>query len=430
MTADPARPGEAKALRAASILAAVLAVLLQAWPHWVDIEREQYTRGGAWEPRVKAILDVGRVALLDGPYLSLRIDRKFEPVDRRVNDLGYSVLSYGWARLTRQPLDRQDLMRVNLLVLLSALGALFLVASPWQRLLSAAVLCFVPIPLPFFRSPDPLATHGSLAVLGIALAGSAPRAAWLVRPLALGVALFLVHKIRSAYALYAGAALLASAGVEAWRSAQPAPLWRTLAVFAICLPLEAAWQIPLARRQQDPRLLDQDTLGTHPIYIALLEGIGFSENPWGIKPWDPWIATYLAERYRLDPVDVGSAESERRARRTYFELWRESPFAMLALYAGRVPAVCGQDVFAGVPGAVLLAAAGWGALAACWRCPRGGSLLALASLAMTLCVLFQTVVLDPRPLYAYPLRIVSGVSLAVCLGALLEHRFAHRARAS
>jgi hypothetical protein len=205
---------------------------------------------------------------------------------------------------------------------------------------------------------------------------------------------------------------------------------RALLVLAICLPLEAAWQIPLARRAHDPRLVDQDTLGTHPIYITLLEGIGFSENPWGIKPWDPWIATYLGDRYGLEPVDVGSAESERRARKAYFELWREAPVSFAALYAGRIPVACANEIFGGLPGATLLTAAACAALAACWRCSNRAGVLALASLAVTLCVLFQTVVLDPRPLYAYPLRIVSGVSLALCLGSLLEHRFGHDARAS
>jgi len=398
---------------------------LQAWPHLADIEADRYTHGGAWEPRVKAILDVGRVALLDGPYLSLRIDRRFEPVDRRVNDLGYSVLSYVWARLVRQPPNRQDLMRVNLLVLLCAMALLFVVASPWPRLLSAALLCFLPIPLPFFRSPDPLATHGSLAVLGIALAAAVPTVASWPVSLGLGVVLFLVHKIRSAYALYAAAGLIAAASVEAYRTRTRRPLLRMLAALVICLPLEAAWQAPLARRSQDPRLIDQDTLGTHPIYIALLEGIGFSDNPWGIKPWDPWIATYLSERYGLEPVDVGSAESERRARQAYFELFREAPFRFIALYAGRVPTFASQHFFLGTPGALLLLVAAGGAFAACWRCSGRGSVLALAALAMTSCVLFQTVVLDPRPLYAYPLRIASGVALALSLGVWLEHRLGH-----
>jgi hypothetical protein len=40
-------------------------------------------------------------------------------------------------------------------------------------------------------------------------------------------------------------------------------------------------------------------------------------------------------------------------------------------------------------------------------------------MAMTACLLFQTVVLDPRLLYAYPLRVATAATLAFALALLL-----------
>jgi hypothetical protein len=411
------RPGAA-ALARASWAAAALLVAAQAWPHLVDIRRDQYALGGAWEPRVKAILDVSRVAARGGPYLSVPAGERFEPPDLKVNDLGYSAFGYVWGRALGRPLNRRVLMLVNLAVLLVSLGALLASTEPLPRLFVCLLLFFTPIPVPAYRSPDPLATHASLALLGIAVASAVMRR-WPYWGHALaGLALFAIHKVRSAYALYAGAALVAVALVGAWRTRSRQPLLRAGVALAASFALEALWQIPLQLRAADPRVTQQDALGTHPIYIPLLEGVGWSENGWGIKPWDPWVAQYLADRFGGDPVNVGSKESERRARRAYFDLWLQDAPHLLAVYASRLPQAAREHCFGGVAGALALLLLLPAALVASWsRAPPTLWLLGGAAV-LTACVLFQTIVLDPRQLYAYPLRIVSGLTLA-CAAALL-----------
>ncbi len=413
-------PNATAGLARLSWAAAALALLVQVYPHVGDLVRNQYARGSAWEPRVKAILDVSRVATRGGPYLAVPAGSLFQPVDRKVNDLGFSAFAYAWGGITGQPLNRRLLMGINLGILVSALLALLASAPPRARLATVVVLLLVPIPVPAYRSPDPLATHGSLMLWGIVIAASMTRAWPVWAHASLGGALFVIHTIRSAYALYAVAALLAVAGIEALRTRAKAPLLRALVVLTACLPLHILWQVPLAHRAADRRVVQQDTLGTHPIYIALLEGVGWSENRWGLKPADPWVASYLAVRFGLEPVDVGTVESERRARLTYRELWREAPLHLLGVYASRVPQAVREHTFGGVVGGALLLLALPAAVLVAWsrRDPLPGLLLALA--ALTACLLFQTLVLDPRLLYAYPLRLASGLALALALSVLAD----------
>lgn len=414
-------------LRPTSLATSGLALALQVYPHLVDLWRDDYVRGAAWEPRVKAILDVSRVAARGGPYLAVPEGTRFEPVDWKVNDLGFSAFGYVWARLTGQPLKRRMLMGLNLAILAAAVVALLAASPPLARLAASGVLMLTPIPVAAYRSPDPLAAHGSLVLLGIALAAA------VVRPwpywsfAAMGAALFVIHKIRSAYGLYAIAALAAVALWGTWRARNRAPLLRAALVLGACLALEVPWRLPLAARAADPRVTRQDTLGTHPIYIALLEGVGWSDNRWGIKAWDPWVATFLAERYGGEPVNVGSAESERRARRAYLELWREDPLHLIAVYASRLPSAANDHVFGGTLGALALLFAVPAAVAFGWRQPDAAQGLLLAATALTLCLVFQTVVLDPRLLYAYPLRIASGLTLAFASATLWEARGTVRA---
>lgn len=402
-----------------SLAAAALAGVVQAWPHLLAIERDAYPPGSAWEPRVKAIVDVSRVAARGGPYLCVPLESGFQPADLKVNDLGFSALGYVWGRGLGRPLNRRVLMVANLGILLAALLALFAAATPLARLVSAAVLLLVPIPVPEYLSPDPLAAHASLAMLGIVLAASTLRRwpLWTYAPLAL--ALFAIHKIRSAYALYAGAAILAVALLGAWRARRREPLLRAALLLLLCVPLELLWRLPLLARAADPRVTQQDTIGTHPIYIALLEGIGWSENRWGIKASDPWVSTFLAERYGGPAVDVGTAESERRSRAAYFELLREDPLHLALVYASRLPAAARDHVLGGLVGGLLLVAAAATAALQSWRRPRSDDGLLFAGMAMTACLLFQTVVLDPRLLYAYPLRVATAATLAFALALLL-----------
>ena len=123
--------------------AGALALLVQAYPHVGDLIHNRYAPGSAWEPRVKAILDVSRVATRGGPYLAVPSGSGLAPVDRKVNDLGFSAFAYAWGRLSGRPLNRRLLMGLNLSVLLTALLAL-LASMPPQRgspRLSCSCLC-------------------------------------------------------------------------------------------------------------------------------------------------------------------------------------------------------------------------------------------------------------------------------------------------
>ena len=404
-----------------SWLAVVLAILVQAQPHADDVYHDRYANGGAWESRVKGILDVSRVAVRGGPFLAVPAGASFEPVDLKVNDLGYSALGYAWGKVFGRPLNRRLLMGINLGLLLVALLALLALTPPGPRLAVVAVLLLVPIPVPAYRSPDPLATHGSLLLLGVVIAASASRRWPIWVHALLGGALFAVYTIRSAYAFYGASALLAVAVVECLRTRARAPLLRALVVLGVAIALNLAWQVPLARRAADPRIVQQDALGTHPVYIPLLEGVGWSENRWGIKPWDPWVATYLGERFHLDPVDVGTKESERRARQTYRELWMEAPLHLMGVYLSRVPQAVREHAFGGLAGAVGLLLALPLALLVTWR-RKDPLLFALlvAATTLTACVAFQTIVLDPRLLYAYPLRLASALTLAFSASVLVD----------
>ena len=358
-------------------MVAALALLVQAWPHINNVVQNQYKKGAAWEPRVDAILEVSRVASSGGPFLAIPSGSSFEPVDLAVNDLGFSAFGYFWGRLTGSPADRRVLMVLNLVLLLAACTALFALFPPEARLAIAVVLLVVPVPVPEYRSPDPLATHGTLLLIGVTIAASLTRAWPRWTHALLGAVLFFMHAIRSAYAFYATAALLAVVAFEFARTRDRALWLRGGVLLSSALTLGLLWQVPLKARAHDPRILQQDALGTHPVYIPLLEGIGWSTNRWGIKPWDPWVSSYLAERFKGDAVNVGTKESERRARITYGELWRRS-----APWTG----------------------------------------LIVGSAALTACVLFQTVVLDPRLLYAYPLRLASALTFALAVGVLVEAR--------
>lgn len=412
----------------ASWVLAALAVLVQAWPHIDNVVQNQYKKGAAWEPRVAAILEVSRVAAAGGPFLAIPSGSSFEPVDLTVNDLGFSAFGYFWGRLSGSPADRRVLMALNLFLLLAALAALFTLFPPEARLAIAAVLLVVPVPVSEYRSPDPLATHGTLLLLGVTIAASTARAWPIWSHALLGAVLFGMHAIRSAYAFYATAALLAVVGFELLRTRERAVLGRGGVLLLCAFILALLWQIPLDRRANDPRILQQDALGTHPVYIPLLEGIGWSTNRWGIKPWDPWVSSYLAERFKGEAVNVGTKESERRARITYGELWREAPFHLLGVYARRVPDAVSAHFVGGLLGGLGLLLVLPPALLVCWRLSAPWTGLLVGAASLTACVLFQTVVLDPRLLYAYPLRLASALTFVLGVVVLCDARRADRTR--
>lgn len=405
---------------------ACLAALPQVAAHVGDLWAGKFA-GSAYEPRVAAILDVSRVGVARGPYLSVPAGDAFEPVDRKVNDLGFSSLAYAWGRITGRPATRRTLGAFNLVLLLLALGALIGVTPARTRWVVAPALLAFPLVVADYRSPDPLASHGSLSIL--ALSSGAAIALDLALPWAavLGALLFAIHKVRSAYALYGLAVLAAVALSEARYGRGRRVLLRLGVVLLAFAALETPWHLALGARDRDPRVIRQDTIGTHPVWIALIEGLGWSPrngvsgvtNRWGLEPYDPRMASFMARRLGLPPVDVGTRESERRARHLYLSFLREDPVHVLEIYVSRLPGVAREHVALGLPGALLWIVLVPTAIALTWRArdvPLASVLAATGT--MTACVLFQTVALDPRRLYAYPLIFLTALGLSLSVAAV------------
>jgi hypothetical protein len=177
----------------------------------------------------------------------------------------------------------------------------------------------------------------------------------------------------------------------------------------------------VARRAADPRVRERDVLPAHNVYNPLVSGVGFSPNRWGIEPWDPWVAAFLAERTGQPPVRVETFESERRARVVYLQLWKEAPAHLLRLYLGRVPEAFRKHGWLGLWGAALWAVALLLALPRAWRRRDGPSVALLIAPALVAAGLVaQIVLIDPRLLYSYPLRFTSALALLTAWSVLAE----------
>lgn len=392
-------------LKRLGLAAIALSCIPQLYLHTRDAWTGTYT-GSAYEPRVKAILDVSRVAAKGGPYLCVPNEGKFEPADQLVNDLGVSFFGYVSAKLTGRPISRGSLLWLNLFIFVVSIVALALVTPVPYHFAIAACLIVSHVCVSEYRSPDPLATHGALALAAVAIASARKDNLWF--GLGLGVGLMVVHKIRSPYAMYALAAALV---VDAVTQGRRGRAWVGMAIGVVVIAIP--WNLALRARAHDSQVTQLDTLGTHPIGIALLEGVGWSENKWGIKPFDPWVAEYLSKKYNLPAVNVGTEESERRAWKAYWSLWREDPLHLAGVYLKRAPLVR-QHVILGYVGMVALVIIVPVAFVLTWgKRDVTGFLIALT--VLTACLIFQTAVLDPRLLYAYPLRILSDLLLNVSI---------------
>ena len=157
------------------------------------------------------------------------------------------------------------------------------------------------------------------------------------------------------------------------------------------------------------------------MFKPLLTGIGWTDNRWGIAPWDPRVAQFIADRLGVAPIPIFTRESERRARAVYVSLWREAPLYLAGLYLARLPAAFRDHFFLGWVGAGswLLATA----VGLFWGGRRGEpvhSAITVAAAVLVLSLVSQSAILDPRLLYAYPLTVVSALALSIALTALVR----------
>lgn len=404
----------------------LVAAILAALPHFAryasEVERDEYP--GDFNPwRIQALLGVARVAVNGGPFATTHDEAGLTTEPGLLDDLGMAAIVDGVSRLRGRPGGRRLLGRIDLVFVAAAYVSLLLAFPRAHRLGLTAVFLAFPIAVPEWRSPDVLAIHGALAALAVAAALGVQR----VRPgwlsAALGLLFFVLHKMRAAYGLYAIAAAFAAALGLALLRRSPRPLLRPLLALVVFLGLGVPWNAALDARTSDPRVGKRAELHGHNLYGALVSGVGWSENPWGLRPWDPVVSTFIAERTGSEPVPLETLAGERRARQVYLSLWREAPLALLGIYLGRLPfAVDAYFPFGWIGGAAWLGL-GLAAARLAWRRRDSEALVeTLAPQLLVAALLLQVMLVDTRPLYAYPLRFNVALAVAAAATSLVQLR--------
>ena len=433
---DPPGDGDRRRRwRTLALVLACLAALPQLVTYWSYVHQGQYP-GSAFKPRLDAMLEVSAVAARHGPILAMGGPRLFRAVDRIQPDLGLPALADVLGRLRGEPISLRTLGAINLAFLGLALFSLIAALPAPHRWGLVPLFLLVPLYSAAYVSADIPTIHGAFAVLAFVVPLTILRteATWVAA--GAGVLLVVVFWFRAVYGYYGALTLLA---MMAWMlllrrdRTRVRVLRGTMAALLATALLSVPWSLALRARRRDPRLPDKDAIGTHDVFKPLISGIGWTPNRWGIAPWDPRVAQFIGDRLGVDPIPIFTNESEKRARVVYASLWREAPGHLAKLYLARIPRAFSDDFFGGAVGtaAWLLAAAG--ALAWSWR--RGESdhsPIVLGSAVMILCLVAQSVLLDPRLLYAYPLRVMSALGLGasltsiVLLGSPLVHAYRSR----
>ncbi|MEO5761741.1 MAG: hypothetical protein ABIR28_05445 [Vicinamibacteria bacterium] len=402
-----------------------LVTLLSAAPQCFDyarhIVRSDFS-GSTYGPRVDATLQASTATLQGGPFATVPAKGGFSVAAGLINDLGVASIISGWTRITGAQATTTTLGWINFWVLLTA-GVLLVFAFPLKlRAFLIPVFLFVPMVVPTYDSVDSVAIHGAMAAFAVAAALLTLRAPRLWPLPALGVLTFLVHKIRMVYSLYE--AMVVVVGVlAAWRLFRTSRPMRAAGLvllgFVAC---EIPWRIAVEARLRDVRLMEKDALPSHNTYETLISGIGWTPNPWGLKPEDPWVAQFLADTFRSPVVHIASVEGERRARAFYLRLVREQPGALARLYVGRIPMALSEYSLLGTPGAVAWVTLGALALAlSLRRRDLEGFVTVLAPVGLAATLILQIIVIDSRYVYSYPLGVVSALVLAAAIPVIFRN---------
>jgi hypothetical protein len=423
VAAGPDRVGPDAAPRARVLLRvatalACLAALPQLITYAGYVRRGDYP-GSAYQPRLDAMIEVSRTASAGGPLAAMGGPLQFRGVERIQPDLGVSIVADLLGRARGRPIGLRTLGTLNLAFLAAALfGLIAVLPAPYHAGL-IPVFLFVPLYSQAYVSADIPTIHGALSVLAFLLAVVAARGVPPWAALLVGLSIFVLHRFRAAYGLYCMATMLAVSAWIFWRRREKRLLIAPTGALAAVIALAVAWNVGIGRRAQDERFADKDVIGTHDVFKPLVSGVGWTPNRWDIEPWDPRVAQFMADRLGLQPVGVFTGESERRARIVYTSLWQEAPRHLVRLYLARVPGAFLDQFVMGRLGVGLWLAAAGIALARGWkRRETGCSPLIVGAATMVLCVVAQSVVLDPRPLYAYPLKVLSALSLSVSLTSI------------
>ncbi|MEO8361317.1 MAG: hypothetical protein ABI672_14895 [Vicinamibacteria bacterium] len=402
-----------------------LVTLFSAAPQCFDYARHIVRsdfQGSTYGPRVDATLQASTATLQGGPFATVPAKGGFSVAAGLINDLGIASIVSGWTRITGDQATSTTLGWINFWVLLTTCVLLVFAFPLKLRAFLIPVFLFVPMIVPTYDSVDSVAIHGVMAAFAVAVAMITLRAPHLAIFMLLGVATFVIHKIRLVYPVYAAMVLFAGAFIVwlAFRATRPMKAAALLLLgFAIC---EVPWRIAVSQRLSDPRIIERDALPEHATYEALISGIGWTANPWGLKPEDPWVAQFLADTFRGPVVHIASVEGERRARAFYLGLVRRQPGALARLYVGRIPMALSEYSLLGTLGAV--AWVGLGTLALVLSLRRRdleGFVTVLAPVGLAATLILQIIVIDNRYIYSYPLGVVSALVLAAAVPVILRN---------
>jgi hypothetical protein len=399
--------------------------LLAALPQLVVYGREVATGrypGSAYQPRVDAVLDASRVAAEGGPFTAVDAGGpgRYSLAPGLINDLGFGAAADVLGRILGRGVGVTVLGVINLGLLAAAILALTFAFPPRHRLALVPLFLLLPLAIREYRSPDSVAVHGALATLGAAGALALSRRAPLWLGLPVGVGLFVLHKLRSVHAMYALAGAAGVALVLALRTRDRRTPLRLALALASFAALEWPWGRLLASRAADPRVVDAATMTSHNVWVPLVSGVGWTSNRWGVQPWDPKVLEFLSSRAGRPLWHLATEDADRAAREAYRSFWREAPGHLLALYLARVPSAIRDYFVLGWLGCLLWLGGGGVAFVRAWRLRDAEALaVLLVPSALVVCLLAQVVLIDPRLLYAYPLRFASGLALAASASALL-----------
>jgi hypothetical protein len=420
-TPETAPPVTLRATPVLVTLGAFLALLPQFLDFAGRVQRGDYG-GTASKPRVAAFLGASTATLEGGPFATVPVKGGYSVALDLFNDLGIAAAISAWTHATGRQATEATLGSLNLIVLVISF-VLLVPAFPAQvRMALIPVFLLVELVDPRYRSMDSVSMHTSLAALAIALPLLTLRASrpWIA--IFWGILCFALHKTRAVYGLFSLMALALSLAAS-FRLVRDRTLIVRAGFFLLgFLACEVPWRMAVERRMNDPRLVESDSLPAHGIYQPLLSGIGWTPNPWGLKPWDPWLAQFLGDTMRAAPVPVATQEGERRAKQMYITLAKQRPFALGWLYARRLPGALSEHSLFGAAGAVLWVVAASVALALAWRHRDADGLsLVLIPVTVACCLVLQTMVIDTRPIYAHPLGLVSALILAAGIPVALRN---------
>jgi hypothetical protein len=420
-------PGGPRPRRAGRVPWGALALVLASLPQLAGFSRIALTgryTGSAYEPRVEAFIGASQTGAQGGPFATVPLGRRrYSTAPVLISDLGMAGIADSYGRVTGHALNRRVLAWIVLGFLAAAVLALAWVMPVPARWALVPVALLVPLCVREYRSPDVVAIHGALALLAVVAGTAAGRLPSARVAVTIGILLFALHTLRAPYGLYAAAAWVGASGLLLLREWSRRRLAHVGLAFAVLVVLEAPWALLLRSRAEDPRVVDGSSRTSHGVFQPLISGIGWSDNPWGIVPWDLKVAAFMAARDGRGPVDIASAEAEKRARDIYLGLWREAPGSLLGLYLRRIPWALGRYFLFGGWGALLWLGVLGRAGVLAWR---KADLVGLAALAGPALVsgglLAQIVLVDTRLLYAYPLHITSAVALASSVAVAVSAR--------